>query len=211
MFRRVFGQQRMVIYAGMGAAVVFASSISSPVWANSTAPPQGRKESLRPFRSSLSLDDATSIIDRSLHLRRQQNPPFLPLAVAVLDAGGGLVALKREDGCAIMRTDIAIGKAYGALSMGMPTRQLRDRLSGRPSFMASLTGIGNRVGKGWVAVPGGVLILDQEGFVVGAVGISGDTSDKDEMVAIVAINKNKGLSSDPGEPCEKWKTSSLSH
>ena len=82
--------------------------------------------------------------------------------------------MQREDGCAVMRVDIAMAKAYGALSMGMPTRQMGDRLGGRPAFMSSLAGIGNRVGKGWVAVPGGVLILDSEGFVAGSVGISGE-------------------------------------
>jgi uncharacterized protein GlcG (DUF336 family) len=76
--------------------------------------------------------------------------------------------------------------------------------------MQSLSDIGNRVGKGWVAVPGGVLILDQEQFVVGAVGISGDTSDKDEMVAVLAV-RSVGLGSDPQQPPDGWADSSLAH
>merc|ERR1711904_526140 len=113
-----------------------------------------------------------------------------------------------------MGVDIAMGKAYAALSMGMPTRQLRDRLATRPTFMGSLTGIGNRTGKGWVAVPGGVLVLDAEGYVVGAVGVSGDTSDKDEMVAveaIIAVGSELGITPDPPSPPENWSQSSLNH
>ena len=78
-----------------------------------------------------------------------------------------------------------------------------------------LTGIGNRVGKGWVAVPGGVLILDSDGYVAGSVGISGDTSDKDEMVAIDAVHTvgrcSGRLTPDPSELPAGWKESSLSH
>ena len=74
--------------------------------------------------------------------------------------------------------------------------------------MASLTAIGNRTGKGWVAVPGGVLVLDSEGYVAGAVGISGDTSDKDEMVAVRAV-KASGWQPDPAEAPANWATSSL--
>ena len=181
--------------------------------ASATASTCAPTESLRPFRPSLALADATAVIDEALELRRRHG--VLPLAVVVLDAGGGMVACQREDGCAVMRVDIASGKAFGALSMGMPTRQLRERLGGRPTFQTSLTGIGNRVGKGWVAVPGGVLVLDREGYVTGAVGVSGDTSDKDEMVAVLAIRAVGGaerrLAADPAEPPEGWDASSLSH
>ena len=171
-------------------------------------------ESLRFFRPTLCLNAAGRIVDASLQLRRSKQ--VLPLAVVVLDAAGGLVCAKREDGCAIMRIDIAMGKAWGALSMGMPTRQLRDRLSSRPSFIGALSDIGNRVGKGFVPVPGGVLILDADRFVVGAIGISGDTSDKDEMVAIEAIimvsrQLQLELAPDPAAPSEAWTSSSLSH
>jgi uncharacterized protein GlcG (DUF336 family) len=130
---------------------------------------------------------------------------MLPLTVAVLDAGGHLVALKREDGSAIMRVEIATGKAWGALSMGMSGRLMRDRLGGRPTFMAALVGVSD--GR-WVPVPGGVLILDDEQKVVGAIGVSGDTSDKDEYCAIEAI-RACGMLSEPAEPSEAWQASSL--
>lgn len=152
---------------------------------------------------ALPLKDANTIIDKSIELRNQHN--LLPLTVVVLDVGGNLIALKREDGCGIMRADIAIGKAWGALGMGISSRTIRDRLSDRPSFQASLANVSQ--GR-FVPVPGGVLICNADDQVIGAVGISGDASDKDEFCAITAI-KEAGFSSHPEQINENWAQAGL--
>ena len=100
-----------------------------------------------------------------------------PLTVAVLDAGGHLLALQREDGATLLRPQVAIGKAWGAVALGKGSRLLALDSQQRPAFYAALNGLGERP---VVPVPGGVLIRDRDGKVLGAVGISGDTSDIDE-------------------------------
>ncbi|MEJ1975042.1 MAG: heme-binding protein [Acetobacteraceae bacterium] len=132
--------------------------------------------------SSLTLDQASAIIDAALRKGRAMN--FAPLSVAVLDAGGHLVAFKREDRSGILRFDIAFGKAWGALGMGFGSRELAVRATATPVFVAALAAVsGGRV----VPVPSGVLVRDAAGEVIGAVGISGDTSDNDEICAVAGI------------------------
>ncbi len=104
-----------------------------------------------------------------------------------------------------MRLDIAIGKAWGAIDMGINGRLIRDRLADRPSFQNALAAVS---GDNFVPVPGGVLIRDGDGGVIGAVGVSGDTSDKDEVCAIAGI-KMAGLIADPAEPAPDWDKSRL--
>ena len=129
----------------------------------------------------MTLKLASTIIDAALGAGRAHD--FMPLSVAVLDAGGHLVAFKREDESSILRFDIAFGKAWGALGMGFDSRELLDRTSMNPTFMAALATVsGGRL----VPVPGGVLIRS-DGRVIGAVGISGDNSDNDEMCAMAGI------------------------
>lgn len=107
-----------------------------------------------------------------------------PLAVAVLDAGGHLVAAEREDGASIHRYEIAFAKAYGALALGVGSRALLARAEQQPTFVtAAASAIGGRL----VPVPGGVLVRTREGELIGAVGVSGDTSDNDESAAVAAI------------------------
>lgn len=151
-----------------------------------------------PVASSLSLSDAALIVDEALAAARAE--AMLPLAVAVLDAGGHLVAFKREDGCGVLRFDIARGKAWGAIGMGVSGRLLRERLGDRPAFQNALAAASD--GR-FIPVPGGVLIRDAAGQVIGAIGISGDTSDRDEYCAIVGI-RAAGLSPDPEEPDPNW-------
>jgi uncharacterized protein GlcG (DUF336 family) len=160
-------------------------------------------EPLCPIHSSLSLAVAEKIIDAALAARRQAG--LMPLVVAVLDAGGNLVAYKREDGSGVMRFDIAFGKAWGCLGMGMSTRLIRDRLAQRLAFQGALASVSD--GR-FVPVPGGVLILDASGTAIGAVGISGDASDKDEYCAIEAI-RSAGLGSEPAEPNPDWRKAGL--
>ena len=140
----------------------------------------------------LTLDVASRIVDAALAAAHAQS--LQPLAVVVLDAGGHDVVLKREDGCGILRVDIARGKAWGALGMGLGSRDLGRRAEQNPRFFAALAATsGGRV----IPNPGGVLIRDDDGHVVGAVGISGDTSDRDEACAVAGIQA-AGFAADPG-------------
>jgi len=127
----------------------------------------------------LKLAQANEIIDAALAEGRKRN--FAPLAVAVLDAGGHLIAFKREDGAGFARFDIAYGKAWGALGMGFGTRELAER---DPTF---ITAISAATQGRMIPSPGGVLILDADNDVVGGVGISGDVGDNDEICAVVGI------------------------
>lgn len=117
-----------------------------------------------------------------------------PLTVVVLDAGGHVKVVKRADGSGIMRFEIAFGKAWGALGMGVPSRALAARASQAPVFFSALAAAsGGRL----VPVPGGVLIREGDGRIVGAIGVSGDTSDKDEICAVAGI-ESVGLQADTG-------------
>jgi len=107
-----------------------------------------------------------------------------PLTVVVLDAGGHLVAMEREDGSAYGRPDVAGGKAAGALAMGVSSRKLGDMAAERPQFLAALSATWQ--GK-LIPAAGGVLIKDLAGVLLGAVGVSGDLSDKDELAAFAGI------------------------
>ena len=139
----------------------------------------------------LTLDIATRIIDAALAAARERS--FMPLSVAVLDAGGHLVAFKREDGSGILRFDIAFGKAWGALGMGFGSRELFNRTQANPTFMTALSTVAS--GR-LVPVPSGVLVLSG-GEVIGAVGISGDNSDNDEFCALAGI-ASVALDAKPG-------------
>jgi uncharacterized protein GlcG (DUF336 family) len=126
-------------------------------------------------------------------LERGREVAAAPLTVAVLDAGGHLVVLHREDGSGILRPQIAIAKAYGALGMGLSSRELGVRAEKQPTFFASLTAIAD----GRLAVAaGGVLIRSAEGAVIGAVGVSGDVSDVDEVCAVAGVQA-AGLRPEP--------------
>ena len=142
--------------------------------------------------SVVTLAQASTIVVAALKKGRDTN--CAPRTVAVLDAGGHLVAFKREEKSGLLRFDIAFGKAGGALGMGFGSRTLYERAANTPQFFNALyAASGGRV----VTNPGGVLIRDGEGEIIGSVGISGDTSDKDEACAIAGIEA-AGLVADPG-------------
>ncbi|WP_425497615.1 GlcG/HbpS family heme-binding protein [Hoeflea ulvae] len=139
----------------------------------------------------LNLQTAQSIVSFALDWRKKQN--MQPLTVAVLDSGGFLIALAREDGMSNLRPEIAQGKARGAVAMGLGSRALFERAQAQPFFIQSM----NTLAAGsLVPVPGGVLIK-ADGTLVGAVGITGDTSDNDEACAIAAIEA-AGFTADGG-------------
>jgi uncharacterized protein GlcG (DUF336 family) len=131
---------------------------------------------------SISLETAKSITAGARAAGREHS--LKPLTVVVLDAGGHVVSVEREDGASNNRFDIAFGKAYGALALGMGSRSLMARAEQQPYFITSAAAA---VGGKLVPVPGGVLVKDAHGTVVGCVGVSGDTSDHDELAAIAGI------------------------
>jgi uncharacterized protein GlcG (DUF336 family) len=138
----------------------------------------------------LTLDLATAIIRETLaHAESHANSP---VAVAVLDAGGHTIALARQDGAGFLRTDIAVGKAWGSMGLGFPSRGIADAARRFPEFFNALA-----VTSGGKLFPaaGGVLIL-RHGQIIGAVGVSGDSSAVDEECAIVAVTA-VGLTSNP--------------
>ena len=156
------------------------------------------------LQTSLRLDIALQIVSIALATGRAEK--MLPLTVVVLDVSGKIIASQSEDGSGLMRFDIARGKAWGALGMGISSRLIRDRLATRPSFQAALATVADGQ---FVPVPGGVLVLHSGENVIGSVGVSGDTSEKDEYCAIVGIQGAK-LQSEPKTPDENWRESSLS-
>lgn len=143
--------------------------------------------------ATLSLQQAGRIVDAGLARARELG--LKPMTIAVLDAGGHLVALKREDHSGILRPDIAQGKAWGALGMGLGSRALAHRAEIAPAFFTSLASVSQ--GR-LIPVAGGVLIRGAGKEVLGAVGVSGDYPDSDEACAVYGIEQ-AGLGADPGQ------------
>ena len=131
---------------------------------------------------TITLSQARQVVDASLAKGRELG--LKPLSVVVLDTRGSLVAALSEDGCAQLRPQVAHGQATAAIGLGMGTRALRDRAEQQAYFVQAVNGV---LGGDMVPVPGGVLIRTAEGELVGAVGISGDTSDNDEAAALAGI------------------------
>jgi uncharacterized protein GlcG (DUF336 family) len=140
----------------------------------------------------LDLSAATKILEAALAYAGEQG--FKPMAVGVIDARGALKCFAAQDGTSLKRGEIALGKANGAVAMGMGSRGLMNRAEQQAYFIAGATAA---IGGSLVPVPGGVLIKDSTGKLLGAVGVSGDTSDNDEAAAIAGI-KAAGLVSDAG-------------
>ena len=132
--------------------------------------------------SNILLDQARSIITGAFGYASGHD--LRPLCVAVLDSGGHLIAFERQDGVANRRFDIAFGKAHGAISIGVNSRTLGDMAAERPHFIAGVT---SAIGGQLVPVAGGVIVIDDAGNRMGAVGVSGDTSDNDEAAALAGI------------------------
>jgi uncharacterized protein GlcG (DUF336 family) len=142
--------------------------------------------------AEITLRKARTIISKAL--ARAAEGSLKPLAVCVLDAGGHLKAFERQDGASIGRFDVARGKASGALQMGLGSRALNERAEKQAYFLLAT---GRVFPDGLVPVPGGVLVRDRKGATIGAVGISGDTSDNDEAAAMAGIEA-AGFIGDPG-------------
>ena len=143
---------------------------------------------------ALTLEQASIIVDKALEKGRELK--LQPLTVVVLDAGGQMKAMKRDDRSSLLRPEIAGGKAWGVLGMGFGGRELERRAQRAPAFFNVLSELAE--GR-MVPVPGGVLIRDAGGEIIGSVGISGDTSVNDELCAVAGI-KAAGLVPDTGDP-----------
>ena len=141
---------------------------------------------------SIDLETADKIVDAALAKGRELK--FQPLTVVVLDDSGTVKSMKREDGSSLMRPDIAAGKAWGCLGFGFGNRVVVARAQSHPMFINALTDMsGGRI----VPSPGGVLIKNAEGRTIGAIGISGDTGENDEICAVAGIEA-VGLTPDTG-------------
>lgn len=129
--------------------------------------------------SRITLDQANSVVTAAF--AKGHDLGLKPLSVAVLDAGGHLVAFQREDGASTLRPQIAIAKARGALGLGVSSRKIGAMAAERPTFVAALAP------HGVVPAAGGVIVVDAAGLPIGAVGVTGDTSDNDELCALAGI------------------------
>ncbi|WP_426957188.1 GlcG/HbpS family heme-binding protein [Muricoccus radiodurans] len=145
------------------------------------------------FQHGLTLEQAHTIAHTALQEGRKLS--LAPLTVLVLDAAAQLKAALREDGCSLMRPAIAHGKAFGAMGLGFGGRELAKRAQAMPGFMNAFSDL---AGGAAVPVPGGVLVRDSSGMILGAVGVSGDASDKDELCAVAGI-RAAGLTPDTGD------------
>jgi uncharacterized protein GlcG (DUF336 family) len=142
--------------------------------------------------SNINLSQAAAIVDAALEAARKKS--LEPLTVVVLDGGGHVVCVKREDNSGILRFEIAFAKAWGSLGFGFGSRGLAARAAKAPMFITAVSSVAE--GR-MVPVPGGVLIRNAEGRVMGAIGISGDTGENDEACALAGIEA-AGLSADTG-------------
>ena len=131
---------------------------------------------------SITLRKARTIIRKAMDKGKEME--LKPLSVVVLDAGGHVIAFERDDGAAPGRFGIAHGKAYGSVMLGMAGTAQMARAEGQAYFMAAVNGV---YGGAVVPVPGGVLVRDRKGGVIGAVGVTGDTSDNDLIAAMAGI------------------------
>jgi uncharacterized protein GlcG (DUF336 family) len=141
---------------------------------------------------TLTLEQAATIVDTAMAAGKAQ--AFAPLCVVVLDTGGHMLALKRDERASIYRPEIATGKAAGCLGMGFGGRELAKRAANMPAFFTGLQAV---FPKGILPVPGGVLIRDASGQLLGAIGVTGDSSDNDEVCALAGIAA-AGLIGDTG-------------
>ena len=141
---------------------------------------------------SISLALAETIIEATL--KKGAEMKLKPLTVAVLDAGGHLKALARQDGTSTLRPEMAQGKARGAIALGLGSRAIFERAQQQPFYAQAVNAL---AGGSLLPVPGGVLVRDAGGAIVGAVGVTGDTSDNDEACALAGIAA-AGFTADPG-------------
>lgn len=130
----------------------------------------------------ISLEQANAAIKGVFDKGRELG--LAPLTATVTDAGGHLIALQRQNGSSYLRPQIAAAKACGALGLGVSSRRIADMAADRPTFVAM---VGEVASQGILPAAGGVIVVDIEGVPIGAVGVTGDTSDNDETCALAGI------------------------
>lgn len=131
----------------------------------------------------LNLNTANTIVNHIINAALMRDD-LKPMTAVVVDAGGAMISAQRQDGASPIRVELAKGKANGAVMMGISSRKLGERAEHQAYFIQAM----NALCKGsLVPVAGGILILDQDGSVLGAVGVTGDSSDNDEELAIAAV------------------------
>ncbi|MBA2589507.1 MAG: heme-binding protein [Alphaproteobacteria bacterium] len=130
----------------------------------------------------ISLDKANTII--SAAFAKGKDAGMKPLSCVVVDAGGHVIAFQRQDGTSFLRLDIARGKAAGALALGVNSRRIEEMAKDRPHFISALAHL---TPGGLAPVAGGVIVKGPDGLPIGAVGVTGDTSDNDEVAALAGI------------------------
>ena len=129
----------------------------------------------------LTLTVAVAIIDASLAKAREMN--LAPMCIAVVDAGGNLMALKREDECTIVRSDLAIAKAWGSVAFGISGSELEERAQRRPWFLGSVS----TLMQGKIVPVAGSLPIRRDGALIGAVGATGAIGTDDEICLHAAL------------------------
>jgi len=134
--------------------------------------------------SELSLEKANVIIAKAIENAREMD--VLPLTVVVLDESGNLKAMQREDGASMFRFDVATGKAWASVAMGAASRALAARAKENPNFFITLAAT---AGGKFLPQPGGVLIRDKAGKILGAAGASGGTGDEDEAACAYGVEQ----------------------
>ncbi len=130
----------------------------------------------------ITVEQANAIIAAAV--AKGKDAGMKPLTVAVVDAGGWLISFQRSDGAPNLRPQVAIGKAAGAVGLGVSSRRIGEMAVERPHFIAAAGAVASQ---GLVPVAGGVNVVDGSGRIIGAVGVSGDTSDNDEVAALAGI------------------------
>ena len=140
----------------------------------------------------LTLKQAKDIIQAALDTQKEKG--FKPMAVVVLGTGGTIKASESQDGTSALRPKIAHGKAFGAYSLGLGSRALFERAKAEPFFIQAMNSLCDGA---LVPVPGGVLIRSADGVLLGAVGVTGDISDNDEICCVAGI-ESVGLVADTG-------------
>jgi len=132
--------------------------------------------------SQISLDQANAVIAAALS--KGEELKLKPLTVAVLDSGGHLIALQRQDASSTLRPQIAIAKAAGALALGVSSRKIGEMAIERPTFVGALAPLAPQ---GIVPAAGGLIVVENNGAAIGAVGVTGDLSDNDEICAVAGV------------------------
>jgi uncharacterized protein GlcG (DUF336 family) len=134
--------------------------------------------------SQLNLQQANKIVDQALAKAREMG--VKPLAVVVIDGSGNMVAAQRDDGASMFRIDVGLGKAWASVAMGASSRALAKRAKDNPNFFLTLAATAQ--GK-FLPQPGGVLIRDAKGAIIGAAGASGGTGEEDEAACVFGIEQ----------------------